>query len=317
MKIVSSFLYAREYESRVLLAKLHSEYEYISEFVAIESAYDTHGNWKGLCLEKVLQGEEFKPFLDKITVLSNENSFYPDGPYDEQNNLLCEFTSRAYAWPYIKSKYENSDWILTEDADELIDMSNPKRRDILLDIFKKESGSIEIPQMRMWWDWDNWANYTKNEPCHQVGKLKETEHPFHHRNRNCKTIHTPIWTAFENSHCFSAPENWIKVTTSAHDKYQQSTMEAAYRLNVFHREVNRNEYLRYPVDFFETIDLDENNSTKFILDNIEKLKTNTINPNYAENRKIELNIHPHPCLQHNLLRGNKIRDDRNYFKREN
>ena len=315
-KIISIFLFARSYERQVLLAKLHSEYEFVTEFIGIESSYDTHGNYKGVFLEEVLKGEEFKPFLDKITVLSNPDNFYPAGAaYDEQNNLLAEFNSRAYCWPYIQNKYQDDDWLLLEDCDELLDFSNPQRRDILLDIFKKESGSIQIKQDRFWWDFDNFSLYEKYEPCHQVGKLKEMDHPFHHRNRNCKTVHTPIICAFEYSHCFSQDENWIKVTTSAHDKYQESTMESAYLFNCFHREPRRSERLSYPLDFFETIELTPENSPKFVLDNIDRLRVDTIDPAYSMNRKISLNCHPHPIMQHNLLRGNKIRDDRNYYKR--
>ena len=310
MKIVSTFLFARAYEVNVLLCKLHSEYEWVGEFIGIESKYDTHGNYKGLTLNKVLEGKEFEPFLDKITVLSNVESFY-SGDYDEQNNLLCEFNSRAYCWDYVKGKYSDNDWLLLEDADEMLDFSNPQRRDILLDIFKKESGSIQIPQQRMWWDFDNLSLYEKYEPCHQVGKLKEIEHPFHHRNKNCKTVHTPTFCAYEYSHCFSRDENWIKVTTSAHDKYQKSTMDSAYSLNTFHKEPNRGERLSYPHDFFETIELTQENSPKFVLDNIEKLRVSTIDPNYGENRKITFNCHPHPCFQYNLLKGNKIKND--YF----
>ncbi len=314
--LVSTSLVAREYEQGVLLCKLYSEYECVDEFIFIESAYDTHGNPKGLVLDKILQQPQFKPFLDKITVLSNEKSFYPAGsPYDEQNNLLCEFNSRAYCWPYIQKRYSNDDWIFLEDCDELLDFSDSRRRDTLLDIFNKHTGSIQIEQTRYWWDFDNLSIYEKYHPCHQVGRLKEMENPFHHRNRYCDQVKPVLTCAFEYSHGFSANDNWIKVTTSAHDKYTQETMKNAYKYNTWHKEKNRQEYLQVPYDFFETIDLNEENSPRFVLDNLSSLKVNTVNPDYAAARVNDLQVNPHPCEQTNKMRGNRIAKSAHFYRR--
>lgn len=315
-KIISTFLYARKYEHQVLKAKLNCEYEIVDEFIGIESAFDLHGNPKPLCLNEVISHSDFDPFRDKLTILSCKKNLYPSGPYDEQNNLLCEFNSRAYCWDYIKSKYNDDDWVLMQDADEMLDFSHSQRRQILMDYFNNYQEGIQIFNQRMWWDWDNIAIYQKFIPCHKIGALKERERPFDHRNRHCKMLNPDIVCAFEYSHCFDSPSNWVKVTTSAHDKYTEEVMNNAYRYNTWHKSPQRNEHLQYPLDFFETIELNESNSPKFVLDNIAKLKVNTIDPAYAENRVCYLNLpYPHPLEQHGLLNGNKIQRSYHYFRR--
>lgn len=312
-------MFSNVYESDVLLCKLHAEYEFVHEFIGIQSAYTTRSQYKGLFLEEVLKDEKFKPFLDKITALSSKESLYPKNvPYDEQNNLICEFESRKYCWKYIQNKYQDCDWVFLEDCDEMLCFDNPKKRDILLEGFKKHNKGIQWQNYKYWWDYNNLnLNPDKYIPCHTVGHLKELEKPFYNRNYFCTRMEPNLVCGVEFSHCFHRSGNWEKVSTAAHDNYQEKTMENAYLYNTWHCEELRGEKLRYPLDFFETIDLDENNSTKFVLDNLETLKVNTIDPNYAENRKIAFNCHPHPIMAHNLLRGNKIRDDRNYYKRNN
>lgn len=317
MKIVNSFLFARPYEKDVLLNKLYSEYEFIDEFIGIESAYDTHGNYKGLFLNDVLKDEQFKPFLDKITILSSEESLYPKNvPYNEQNNLLCEFSSRAYCWNYVQSKYDNDCWLIMSDADEALDFSDSRKRDILLKGFKENQDGIQWQNLRYFWDFDNLnLDPDKYIPCHKVGFLKELEHPFHHRNYFCTRLEPELIVGIEYSHCFSTESNWVKVTTSAHDKYQQSTMEQALLYNTFHAEIRRGERLRYPLDFFEKVKLTENNSTKFVRDNLTTLKVNTVNPDYAISRVNDLQVNPHPCEQTNKMRGNRIAGQYHYHRR--
>lgn len=316
-KIVSTSLVAREYEKDVLLCKLYSEYLCVDEFIFIESAYDTHGNFKGLVLEKILQQDQFKPFLDKITILSNEKSFYPTGAiYNEQNNLLCEFNSRAHCWQYIQQKYDDDTWVIAEDADEMLDFSDSHRRDILLKGFRENNKGIQWQNLRYFWDFDNLnLDPDKYIPCHKVGFLKELEHPFHHRNYFCTRMEPSLVCGVEYSHCFFTRDNWIKVNTSAHDKYQEETMERAYQYNTFHSEPQRGEKLRYPLDFFENVVLDESNSTKFVRDNLSSLRVNTVNPAYATNRVNLLGINPHPCEQSNKMRGCFISKNSHYYRK--
>jgi hypothetical protein len=318
-KLVSTFIYYDKHEKNVLLCKFHSEYEMVDEFIGIESAYTLWGNYKGLSLESLLKDKEFKPFLDKITVLSSHESLYPQGVvHNEQNNLLCEFRLRGYCWDYIRNKYNDNDWIFLEDADEMLDFSNPKKRDILLDGFKKHTKGIQWQNLRWWWDFDNLnLNPDKYIPCHKIGQLKELERPFHNRNYFCTRLEPEIVCGVEFTYCFPRDGNWKKLTSGAHDKYREESLDKAYVYNMWHRESQRGESIQYPLDFFETMELTPENSTKFVMDNLERLKINAIDPNYAENRKTVFNCNPHPCLQHNLLRGNKIRNDRNYYKRNN
>lgn len=316
-KIISTFLFSEPSEKNLILCKFHSEYEIVEEFIGIESHYTTRGKYKGAFLNEVLQHEDFAPFRDKITVLTNENSFYPVGvEYSEQNNLLSEFCSRAYCWDYVSSKYDDSTWLTLCDADELLDFSHPKRRDILLDIFEKNDGGIDIPCIRYWWDFDNYSHYEKYTPCHTIGHLRSLEKPFHNRNWHTKRVTPEICVSYEYSHCMSAAGNWSKVNKAAHDKYTEEVMNNAYKYNTWHKEPARGERLNYPYDFFETIELNETNAPQFVLENLDKLKVNTIDPAYAENRFRDLGLsYPHPLEQCGLLGANRIRRSYHYYRR--
>ena len=314
MKIVDSFLFSQPHERDLLLAKLHAEYEHVDEFIGLESAYDFRGNYKGLHLDEVLRHIDFDFFKDKIMVISRETSLFPEGMEKKETNyFLSEFASRALCWDYVKSKYADNDWLIMSDVDEMLDFSSPARRDILLEGFKDSSPGIQWQNLKFWYDFDNLNfNPDKYIPCHKVGALKERENPFHHRNNHCKRLEPSLVCGLEYAYCFPRDDNWKKLNTFAHDRYTTQALDFGLHANHWHKEPQRGEFLNHPTDFFETINLDESCSTTFVLDNLDQLKVNTVNPDYAEARQSMYNMEmPHPVLQHNLTRGYKI--NKKYF----
>lgn len=316
MKIIDTFLFSQPHEKDVLLAKLHAEYEHVDEIIGLESDYDFRGNYKGLHLQKVLEDNAFKPFIDKISVISQLGSTLGNRDKNEKNYFQAEFASRALCWDYVKSKYSDEDWLIMSDVDEMLDFSNPRRRDILLDGFKDSGPGIQWQNLKFWWDFDNLnLNPDKYIPCHKIGALKERENPFHHRNNHCKRLEPTLAVGIEYAYCFTREGNWNKVNTFAHDKYQEQTMNSAYLFNTWHKEASRGEYINNALDFFETIQLDETNATQFVLDNLNQLKVNTIDKDYSKNRVDLLGVPPHPCRIHNLMRGFKIGKEYDYLRK--
>ena len=66
MKIIDTFLFSEPHEEKVLLAKLHAEYEIVDQFILIESPFDFRGKPKGLFGEEIVSKPEFKEFVDKF-----------------------------------------------------------------------------------------------------------------------------------------------------------------------------------------------------------------------------------------------------------
>jgi hypothetical protein len=315
MKIIDTFLFSQPHEKDVLLCKLHAEYEYVDEIIGLESDYDFRGNYKGHCLDKVLEDTVFDPFRDKVKVITTTNNLLGDRDKNEKNYFQAEFASRALCWDYVNNKYSDEDWLIMSDVDEMLDFSNPKRRDILLEGFKDSGPEIQWQNLKFWWDFDNLnLNPDKYIPCHKIGALKERENPFHHRNNHCKRLEPELCVGLEYAYCFTPEGNWNKVTTFAHDKYQQETLERAYFYNTWHKESARGESINNAYDFFETIQLDETNSTEFVLKNLDRLKVKTIDTAYSVNRQYGLNIDPHPCRTLNLMRGFKINKKYDYLR---
>lgn len=316
MKIVDTFLYNNEYERDVLLAKLYAEYNFVNEIIGIESAYDFRGNHKGLSLKQLINKDTaFEPFCDKLTVIQNEKSPFDSGwEKIEKNYFKSEFISRGLAHQYLVEHYKDDDWVILSDVDEMLDFSNTDRRSILMDGFYNQNVDIQWQNLKFWWDFDNLNfNPYKYIPCHKLGFLKENGYA--NRNDHCRKLEPALVCGLEYAYCFSEDGNWNKLNTFAHDKYKEETLDNALLLNVFHKEKLRGEQLEGPLDFFETIRLDNTNSTQYVLDNLDNLKVNTVNVEYGQERMSRFNIYPHPCEQYNLLRGFKINRSYHYFRR--
>jgi hypothetical protein len=320
MKIIDTILFAYEYEKEVLLAKFNLESEVVDKFLVIESEYTFRGQYKGFQLTKVLEDKRFEPFKEKIKHLKIKgNTFENMGlSHIEKDYFKIEHFSRAYCMDYLVENYDDNDLILITDSDEAYDFSDPVRRDVLLKIFKENSDrGTQQRNIKMWFDWDNacfWSD--KYLPSHRLKLLKNGSSSFYNKVSNCITTPTPILTCFEWAYAFPAEANWNKVNSFAHDKYTLPSMDRAYLGNHWHREPARGEILgRDPFDWFETIVLTEENSPKYVRENLENLKVNTINPNYAEYRVQNYRISPHPAMNYGFLGNNKIKKECNYYKR--
>lgn len=316
-KIVDTFLYNAEYEKSVLLCKLHAEYDYVDELIALESAYDFRGNYKGLTLKELVWNDpDFDLFREKLIIVQSEDNLFEKlkCSHQERDYFKVEFDSRALAHSYLCTKYEDNDWVILSDVDEHLDFSSTDRRAILMEGFNNSTKSIQWQNYKFWWDFDNLnLDPLKYIPCHKLGFLKERGYA--HRNNDCQRLEPELVCGLEYAYCFPIEGNWNKVSTFAHDRYRLETLENALLFNTFHKESQRGEQLQSPYDFFETIEIDERNASRYVLDTLPFLKVNTVECNYGNNRISRFNIYPHPAEQAGLLRGNRIRRDRHYYRR--
>lgn len=319
MQIIDTCLWSEPHEQKCLEVKLNCEAELVTEWIFIQSDYTFRGEYKGCSLEKVLSQPQFSPFKDRIHIISIKENLFERlcKSHCEEEYFKVEFASRQACWEYISSKYNDETRILVSDVDELIDFSDSNRRDEFIKICKNKS-SWQAKQLKYWWGYANISFYPKYIPIHTIKTLKDGKTSFTHRNNGCDMVEGNILLAMEYSYSFSPSENFRKCSTFAHDRYNQECINEALYFNTWHKTDQRQEKLGSSIyDWFETIELNEYNSPRFVLENFDRLDPKTINPNYAEERKNILGLqYPHPCEQHNLLRGNKI-DRRYHYLRRN
>lgn len=319
MKIIDTFLISEEFEADLLYIKLINETEGVHTWIGIESNTTFRGESKPFCLENILKQDRFFPFKDRIYVISNtEPILDPSLPAVEKSFFTAEFKSRSLCFDYLKENFSNDDYIILSDVDESLDFSRPDRRDLLFKIFNENNAGIEIANLKYWYQ-PNCLNFdpAKRIPAKPLGMFKENPGFFAHRNNHSKTINTDLILGFEYAYNFSLTNNFRKCSTFAHDRYTIKCIEQGLNGCHWHKCPERGERLGDQIwDWFELIELNENNSPNIVLENFDKFNPNTVNPNYSEVRRRQYGMqYPHPVEQHGLLRGNKIDRRYHYLRR--
>lgn len=286
--IIDSFLLSEPHEKHLLFWKLNLEYNYVDEFIIQENAYDLKGKFKGLHAQSILEDAIFQPFLPKITVISQHNQIYTN-IIDENTNFIREKWQRGLCTEYIVKKYSNQDKVIISDVDEMFDFSNERLHRFEL-LFSK--GYRWFSRRRYWYSVNNECQLpniripviTINDIKHNKNILGEIRH-FNDERLSYYNYNNPL--AFEYSYVFY---NWEDIQRK-HQTYAHNDLDATkdvklgLTINAWIRSKKRNES-RTPYDFFELIELTEENSPQYIRDNLNMINTNIINPKYKENRLI-------------------------------
>lgn len=298
MKIVDSFLFSEPYEKELLLLKLILEADGVDEWILIENAYTFQGDYKGLFANEILNNDaRFKPFLHKIKVLSSETEFskLPKNEVLDDEAFKVEFWQRDLAHQYFIDNYDDEDWIIISDADESLDFTEPLRKNELTDRMKNAAeGILHVSTKRYWFDFDNEYKPLYGIPMCTKKYLQTNNQKLHHVRVAYHADLKMKWNniiGFEYSSCFNINEILRKLSTYSHMAVKVEELQQALRCN--HRPVLKIRNMKIKNNqrfFFEKIILTPENSPKYVRDNIEKLRTGNINPNYKENRKID---YPH------------------------
>jgi len=316
MKVISTFLFSEIHEQNVLWTKLSCESSGVDKWIAIESPYSFRGNPKPVNIKEILQEKRFEPFQDRINIITIQDNLFKENnlTHCEKDYFVVEKLSRA-ACMWSLDNYPDDTRVLVGDVDELIDFSNEARKNEFFKICKEYDGSWQAKQMKFWWDYDNLSFYPKYMPVHTLGSLRAGKTSFAPRNDHCKTIPSENMLAFEYAYSFDLAGNFSKVSTFSHDRYNQECIEQAWLGNSWHKTQARNERLGDQAwDWFETIELNETNAPLFVLENLDKLKVNTVNPDYATYR-VANGFPPHPAMNMGFLMKNRIKKIYNYYKK--
>ncbi len=119
---------------------------------------------------------------------------------------------------------------------------------------------------------------------------KNTQHIQHFDHIH--KINPDLPVAFEYSYCFRSFEEVMrKKRTYSHTGFCEASVRSGLACNHWPRSPNRGEVVgQEPYDFFEKVELTEENSPKYVRDNLYWLRTNIVADDYKVKRKEVYNV---------------------------
>lgn len=288
MRLIDTFLLSQPHEDDLLYLKLQLEAEYVDCFIIQQSKYSLQGILKGLWAEEILKQERFKPYLEKIFVVSNDTLICPDDRRENTNFQREGFQRTLFVNTPMTFLY--NDILIVSDVDEMLDLTDETRRSRFFALLNKNHDvPFWINRMRYWYDYDNRC-YLRDiripiVPISLVssqgyGVVPQSRH--WHDHAHTYYYENPI--AFEYSYVFRTLDDlWQKKQTYAHTNFTVESLEEGLRLNAWPRPKERGES-RSEHDFFEKVELTEENSPRYVRDNIDSLRTNIVNKEYKSFR---------------------------------
>ena len=278
-KVVDSFLFSEPFEKEVLLTKLIAEDPVVDEWVAIEDAYTFRGEFKGTSLRQIMDEPRFERFRRKMHIISCQENMFSGHPCEE-NFFKVEFASRELSRDYILSKYEAQDLVGCSDVDELLDFSDQYRREqldrILVEAVRNQRIAL-VKVLKFWYEFDNVSTERKWFPVGPVSVVKDCWRQRQAGEHLYTPYYEPFPLAFEYSYCFSRAEILRKLTTFSHDGYTEADVHNALNGNYWIKATSKGEKLGdRQEDFFERVVLSRDNSTQYVRENFEFLRTGNL-----------------------------------------
>jgi hypothetical protein len=294
MKIVDSFLFSEPYEKELLLLKCILEDKMIDEWILLENSYSFQGDHIGLNAEKLINDDpRFEKYKHKLTIIAREEKtkFLPKHVFLDEDSYKVEYWQRDLAHDYFMKKYDDEDWIIISDVDEMIDFSNEERKQELLERMSTSNGLLNFPTRRYWYDFDNaYQQLIGNSMCTKryLAATGKYLHEVRVENRKVLKKGWKNIIAFEYSSCYEEKFVLRKFYTFGHTGFTPNDLKQALRCNqrptreLATWKAENNKYW-----FFETVKLDQRNSPKYVRENLPYYKTGLIHKNYKQNRKTD------------------------------
>ena len=298
MKIVETFPFSEAYEKEIMLLKFQLSNDKIDHWIICENAYTFQGDYKGLLAKDIINADErFKPYKEKIFVIEQSRLFHViDKSKPTQDSLAfeCENWQRELSRIFFMKNFSDNDWLILNDVDEMVDFTDNRRsRELFLNIQKNVEGKLCIPMLRYWYDFDN--KYERMYSSVLVQKkylLKNEKITFSDlRKANRLAYLSKGWKniiAFEYSSCFKVDDIMRKYDSCSHTGLNREDLIQSLKCN--HRSIPLSiiHYYLKPTRsfFFRKVLLTTDNSPKLIRDNLPSYKTNVIDPDYINNRRI-------------------------------
>lgn len=287
MILYDTFLFSEPHESNLLYLKFVLGDSLVDKWIIQENHYTLQGEPKDVHAQKIIESEErFAPYRNKVLYATANNPIV--NGKDENHNFLREKVQRTFCLD-LTLQFENpSTYFIVSDVDEMFDFTDENRKQRFIETCNNcVDFTFWIQRMRYWYDYDNRCYLDDiHIPVVPVRALsKDTLAMCRHYkdyDRCFGGLENPI--AFEYSYVFKTIEDlYRKKQTYAHTGFTLESLEEGLKLNAWPRPKERGER-RGPHDFFETVELTPENSPLYVRENLETLKTNTVDKSYKENR---------------------------------
>lgn len=286
--LIDTFLFSDKHEANLLFLKLTLESPYVDKFILQEGKYNFKGEEKGLFAQEVLTDSKFDSFRDKIEIISLNEQIHP-GYTDEHNNFTREKIQRTLCYNSLM-QYPDDALVIVSDTDEMIDFSSEQRKERFITQVNREQTSW-VYRRRYWYDYDNECRLKNiTIPIVPLKIIRDRPDALavarHYRDdsRAFGDYDNPI--AFEYSYVFSSVNGiFDKKKNYSHTGFNDESVRGGLHLNCWPRSIIRNEKINPETDYFEIIELTEQNSPAYVRENLTSLKTNIVDLNYRENRK--------------------------------
>lgn len=310
-RVFDAFLFAEPHESEILLAKLHVESELIDAWVVVENAYTPKGEWKGTHLRSVLDGDaRFDAFRDRLHVVTLEHDARSEfrrpakdrlsfavgammrgrtaasyrARYEEAPNWFAERFQRDAALPVIRELGGGDGWVLATDCDEMLDATNPSRRDALLRAIGSGAPSVSLRRQRFNYDFDNFCPAARFVQAASVRYLHEQGLGVDDvRKRMGGIAAGPETCVYEYSSCLPRAAIERKLATFPHLDPGRSVLESALECNHAMHAVPTSWV--DPSVWYERVPIEQTGAPTYVLENFERLRTGVVSDDYAAARR--------------------------------
>lgn len=302
MKIIDSCITCADYEKDLLWLKVHLEHSKVDEFIFIQNRYDYHGRDKGYWLSTSISDARFDPYREKIKIISLDQKFSDpsqESKIDPQDYANAEWALRDASHEYLVNKYEDGDMVFSSDVDEIVDFSDEQRSARMIAELSK-GGPIQFDRVRYIYDFDNIAPRSKFDmitPAFSIANLKNGQAKLRDKKwvgRQVENGKRPM--IFEYCHVFTYEGYIQKHMSSLHTQWSIPKLDLALQTNSWPKTA----YQGYPDlncrwDWFEKIELNEDNSPQFIREGLDLwglTHTNLVPENYKDIREIVFGRNP-------------------------
>ena len=282
-------------ETNILLLKLYLENPIMDKWVFMENDYTFSGEYKGYYLRNLIHTDvRFEPYRKKIIVIEKSFNSHANEAPNRQTRMSLTWASETFlkdiAIPYLLDEVSDDDWVTVADADEMLDGRDPVRYPIIQLALKYNTGPIFLPMIRYWYDFDNYARgrgYTilPMRLIREKQSIKAAYDDYQHEA--APNPEFPV--GFEYCACCSKARIIHKWETEPFYYFTRDDLAAAFVCNYWPKALGVGEVplspATHPDNWFETVELTEQNSPQIVRDKLKHFKTHNIDPDYRENRK--------------------------------
>jgi hypothetical protein len=151
---------------------------------------------------------------------------------------------------------------------------------------------VFIPRRRFWYDFDNLWHAVRSTPAVTVAKLREATGELGMGLLRSDHIgYSDEWERtliFEYSYCYNRDYILRKFRTFPHGGISDSEIEQSMRCNHMPISALRHKKIDLHKDLWmEKVALNDQNSPKYIRQNLDKLRTNVVDTDYLDNRQTD------------------------------